>query len=558
MERKSWSLPALVGSFFFAVFTIIGKVFASFGDQPSDIDSWSQVSFYIPVFFALFALYYMVLRWLLTRDYCKQKACPERLVSNKVFRKAADLLCAHTFLISFLVILAAWIPYIVTFFPGNVPFDGYNQLNQATGIWPYKTGHPLLVTLIFGWLFQLGSIVSDNFGVFTIILVQSFCCSAIYALSVVKVREMCRTITPAIAALAYFSLVPVWASYAQTLMKDALGTGVFALYLTFLLEAVDYMLHPDEKELPVRDWIILFMLSVFVCLMRHNTIYVICPAIFVLVFVCVRGRKRAVALLLLPVAATGIFNHAVVEGVLGVYSTPTRAFYSIVYQQLGKYMQDHPDDLTEEEHEAIGTVIAVDRLAELYHPLYSDPIKNTFSYSASASAENMRAFLSTWAKLFFRHPGTYIEAFLQFCSGYLDPFNHVCILAEFQNYIKEEPVATGDLDIYYVMDNVERRALHSYENAWLELFPLTLLSYPGSYTWIMIFCALILWQKKCYRQLPVMVIPAMHILTCIASPVAGYIRYMLPVMAITPLLLAWTFREVRRAETKMMVQEQTV
>ena len=77
------------------------------------------------------------------------------------------------------------------------------------------------------------------------------------------------------------------------------------------------------------------------------------------------------------------------------------------------------------------------------------------------------------------------------------------------------------------------------------MFPLTLLTYPGTYTWLTLFCILLLCKKKRWRQLAVMPMLVFTILTNIASPVNGCLRYTLPLMAVMPLLLAWTVKEAR-------------
>ncbi len=235
-------------------------------------------------------------------------------------------------------------------------------------------------------------------------------------------------------------------------------------------------------------------------------------------------------------------------------------------------------------------VLRADVIAERYNPRISDPVKNTFRNEASSKA--IRDYLKVWFRMFWKHPGIYLEAFLQQCSGYLDPFHLNCPMGNFQNYIKGAPIATGDLDIHYVQSDQLRNRMSSYENLWMEIFPLTLLTYPGVYTWITLFCILLLckkkkWKqltvmlipvfhiltcmaspvngylypgvytwitlfcilllckKKKWKQLTVMLIPVFHILTCMASPVNGYLRYMLPLMAATPVLLTWTFRKIR-------------
>ena len=152
--------------------------------------------------------------------------------------------------------------------------------------------------------------------------------------------------------------------------------------------------------------------------------------------------------------------------------------------------------------------------------------------------------------MFWKHPGVYVEAFLQHCYGYLDPFHISAPVPIFQNYIKGAPIATGDFDIHYTHGGAVRGRLKEYAMLWTRMFPLTLVIYPGVYTWITLFCILLLCKKRKWKQLSVMMIPVFIILTNMASPVNGCLRYTLPLMAVTPLLLAWIIKETRISEER--------
>lgn len=53
------------------------------------------------------------------------------------------------------------------------------------------------------------------------------------------------------------------------------------------------------------------------------------------------------------------------------------------------------------------------------------------------------------------------------------------------------------------------------------------------------FVLLLLVIKKKNRDLCIMIVPMLQILICVASPLNGNLRYAMPLMAITPLLLSW-------------------
>ena len=62
----------------------------------------------------------------------------------------------------------------------------------------------------------------------------------------------------------------------------------------------------------------------------------------------------------------------------------------------------------------------------------------------------------------------------------------------------------------------------------------------GIYSWIVIFLTMSLIYYKKYSAILAFVPAYLTILVCVASPVNAFIRYMLPVMVVTPLMICWT------------------
>lgn len=72
----------------------------------------------------------------------------------------------HYLLVAFLLILAGWLPYILIFWPGSVPYDGFRQLNMFAGNQRFTNKHPWELSLIMGALMTIGNVISDNWGIF--------------------------------------------------------------------------------------------------------------------------------------------------------------------------------------------------------------------------------------------------------------------------------------------------------------------------------------------------------------------------------------------------------
>ena len=533
MQKSKFCPWSLVGALIFALCTVIGAHFAPFGKDVGGFGNRMDLLKYLPVFVVLTAAYYLVLYFLLNRTYAKKIEAP----AGKFFQFYEK----HVFLVSFLVIGLAWLPYVLTFYPGSVCFDGYFQLNQVAGVQPLTNKHPIMSTFILGFFFKLGRLVNDNFGVFLYIMFQLLASSAIYALSIRQIRRIGMSLKVCVLAVLYFALVPVWGAYIQAVVKDTLYAAVFVWFAVWCVTLADEVFHKD-KNIQRKTLIMSFLTAFFVCVLRQNGKYIVLPTLVCLAAVSLKKWKQMVLLLLVFMFAITGYDKAVVP-MFSTAQISRRAMFSVMFQQTAKYLRSYPEEVTEEEYEIIDKVLKADVIAEEYNPRVSNPVKNTFRNDTSN--ENVKEYLKVWFKMFWKHPGVYLEAFFQFCYGYLDPFHYSDCVPTFQNYITGPPLATGAMDIHYTQKGLYRIRLADYEKLWMEMFPLTLLTYPGTYTWLTLFCILLLCKKKRWRQLAVMPMLVFTILTNIASPVNGCLRYTLPLMAAMPLLLAWTVKEAR-------------
>lgn len=528
-----WSL---IGAFFFSICTVIGVIFFPYGEKVGGFESKSAVIAYIPIVIFLTILYYIILKRILEHSYKIPKG-----------KKTKILLFydEHLFFIAMISIFLSWLPYIIFFFPGNVSYDGYNQLDQFLGIRELTNQHPIFTTFLSGWLFQLGRNISDNMGIFFCTMFQTIVCAIVYAYVIEKIRDMGASLYECLGVNIFFAIVPVWGMFAQTVVKDTIFCAVFALTIICFFEMGD-TIFKKKKQITWKNWFKWISICFLACIIRQNGKYMLFPTLLFFAILSFKYTKKFLLLLIALVMLLGGYNRVIVPAT-GAKPITQRALYSIPFQQTARYLCTFPEEVTEEEYDAINTVLNVEEIKKVYNPIFSDPVKNTFKNTGTKNA--IKTYLKVWFEMFLKHPRVYIEAFLQHCYGYLDPFHHKSALGVYMNYIESKPaVATGDLNIYYIQDQETRSGISKYANYWTDVFPLSLSIYPGTYTWITVICILLLCKKKKWKQLAIMLIPVLQILVCIASPVNGYVRYTLPLMAITPLLIIWTLREIRGVE----------
>ena len=142
----------------------------------------------------------------------------------------------HYLLVAFLLILAGWLPYILIFWPGSVPYDGFRQLNMFAGNQRFTNKHPWELSLIMGALMTIGNVISDNWGIFMVVGVLALIYAVCYATVCYKLKSWGAPRWFNICCIAFFSLVPVFGAYSQTIIKDGSFSALFSLFMVIYVE----------------------------------------------------------------------------------------------------------------------------------------------------------------------------------------------------------------------------------------------------------------------------------------------------------------------------------
>lgn len=138
--------------------------------------------------------------------------------------------------------------------------------------------------------------------------------------------------------------------------------------------------------------------------------------------------------------------------------------------------------------------------------------------------------------MFFKHPNTYVAAFINKGYGYLAPVSQnieAWINLKYYDYMTE-------IGLHHVFDTSVANVLVYIWNLSMTLPLVKYLCTPGLYTWIVAVLAFMLAKRRRYSALILFVPGFMNILVCLASPLADAIRYELPTVASVPLLIGWT------------------
>lgn len=442
----------------------------------------------------------------------------------------------HFLMLGFLVILLGWLPWILMNYPGTSCPDGNLQLKQFLGDADWAGGHPPLSTVIMGTLFSVGRFLADaNFGFFLYCFFQTCVGAWIFAYSMKKLLDLGVPAGWCSVGILFFAFSPFWGTYAQWFEKDLLYAEAATLQAVFLLEVI------RKKSCSIRDGILLAVFSILASLLRNNGIYAIVPT---LVLLAVWFRKQDRKRVLLALLATVLVYEGMTEGlyysVLNMAKPSPADALSIPFQQTARYVVYYGDELTEYEREVIDHVLSVEGMAG-YDPVISDPVK--YYYRGAELGE----YFKVWFRMFWKHPGCYVSAFINKGYGYLAPVSQnieawIGLEGDYYAYDQE-------LGIHHVFDPELSNILVQIWHLSMTLPLFKYLCTPGMYTWILLVLALLLWKRRKFGALILFIPSVMNVLVCLASPLASAIRYELPTVAAIPLLIGWTYYSLHEKES---------
>lgn len=467
---------------------------------------------------------------------------------------AGDEMRPVPFRILWLALGLMWLPWLLVQLPGTLSWDMSGQLVDAMNGGALSAHHPVFFAMLYGALFQFGFALGGvDAGILCITVAQFLVFSASIAFALHRVSLILSVPRRAMCGMVlFFGLVPVFPLFAVSAVKDTLTASTFLL---FVVQMSDLALVGSRRRSRFISLPALLAVALGCCLMRYDSVFVVVPVLAAVGLAarlrCERGSFRPIVAAVLAFILLVGYN-AVVPTVIDLKPGSIREALSLPIQQVGRYLKEYPDDLDAYEQATLDKAFkpALDEVAAAYTPYVADPVKGMFRYDR----ENIPLldFLVVWARLGLRHPDVYLAHLIQGTGGYwdiggddygriealpvADPAVGVVVtqILEGENGSKGSPfVSDGGT---YAFPGVLTR-LHAYVVA-LESVPvLSLLFKPAAYTWL----AIILLARAFTRWGSRMACPALALVLkfgiCLLSPLAGSMRYALPLVLCVPIML---------------------
>ena len=439
----------------------------------------------------------------------------------------------HAFLKSFLILLGVYLPILVLAYPGNLCWDAIGQIDQVVSGTGYSTHHPLFHTLIMGGFVKAGQkfLRSPDMGLFCYMLFQNTLLAAALAATIEVLNRRKARFGVLVCTLLLYCLTPAYSNLASTALKDVPYSAFVILYVVWLA----LLLEKPERLKNRRFVISFFLIQLGVILFRNNGLYVILLsgiASFLFLFPKYGPRERVRGLLtsfggsILTARLLLAFLSFACNAVPGSMGE----MLSLPFQQTARYLQFYQHELDADERAAIEAVLGdPGALAACYDPATADPVKARFN--KNAPPRQLAGYMKAWIKGFFKHPGTYFEAFFLHVYGWFTPAVSNSIRYETDGY---DLIRKGGL-----FPNAEKLLIFYYRFAGRTL--LGFLENTGAAVWALFF--LTLYQKKHGQKHSVCAGAPLWIslLICMASPCFfGHPRYALPILSALPFLYGFT------------------
>ena len=439
-----------------------------------------------------------------------------------------------------------YLVWLIVFYPGCTNYDINYQLRQFFGLEPWTNSHPALSTAIMGSCMWLGKLLSsDNLGMFLYMLLQAAAFVLVFSAIVVRIRALSGSRVLELGTLAFFALLPVWGGYAVQGMKDGLFSAVFAWYV---LETLGLFVGAKGGKALSKAACVRFGLSALLtCLLRSAVIFLVLPSMACLVLFLLRGanrRRAAMAGISAAVLALG-FIYALLPA-LGVIRCNRAESRSIPFQQTARAVRDHWDTLTGEEKAAIDAVLDVETIGEVYMPVLSDPVKDTYRQrDLPTEEEALAAYQKTWLAMFRKYPAAYLQATLGNSFGYYSftpsiqtTNGHTGMCFMFYRGDSNGVAASETYRLQFPRGLEPVRSLFSLGALLVDAVPVVNLLYACAfYFWGTLLIALYAFTRRQRGYLAVLMPVILLMLGCIGSSVNDSFRYEAPIAAAFPLVL---------------------
>lgn len=473
-------------------------------------------------YFILCLLFISTLNFLFIKTATNKKNFP---ILKFIFEK-------HPFAIPFCLLLFAWLPYLIIKYPGTPGWDFYHFLNNYYNYDNSLTHHfPLFYVFMCMSFIKFGISKNNiNFGLFSLTLFHTLFMLFSFSYVFTYLKKWNINLKFRLFLLLFFCLNPLFCHYSTTLYHDIIYSSLLLLY-TLILTDITIKNSLNKKEVAI------CVLALLICLTRKNGIFLIIPIHICIFYHFCKEKKNYLkkSLLLLPIFIYFLSNYILS---LSYPRTSVLEALSVPLQTISRYSKEYHSSISEKELQAINRVIDYETIQELYNPTIVDTVRNEAG-NYNCNTKDILYFFKTWTKLFFRHPDSYIQAFINNTYQLYYPFEKTTY---FFFKVKEEEDYKTILDFQRPMKlNPYVDNLQKIDTMFQKIPFLTCIDDPGIYVWLLFYLIVKCRKNNMIKKDYLPLYPVIFtFLICLVGPTIDFnTRYAFPIIfSIFPL---WAF-----------------
>ncbi len=446
-----------------------------------------------------------------------------------------------SFLIVWGILVIAYLPWYLNYFPGTTSFDTNYQLMQGFGIYNYTNHHPVLHTFIISNVIKCVSDITGSFTIAfgTLSLIQLILSAAVFSFIIYYMAKKNIKTIYRILALIFFALTPFIGQLNIAIWKDTPFSLLVLLMIIPLIELVT-----NKENFLKSKWKIIFtiILFSFVPFFKNTGIYILAITYVVVLTTNIKNWKSisimfGIPIILYLVISGPVFNKMKIE------QTESAEFLTVPIQQMARLEKYRSAELTENEKELIHKYIQTDEISKRYNPTIVDMVKEKFANQTFK--ENKVEFIKLFLHFTLKFPDETIAAFVCNSFGYYYPEVETYALGS-DTY--ETPLNEQQFMKVKKSPIIEIGALENIRKAMYEkdIPIISLIANLGAYFWILVGIFFINIYYKNYKLLIAFVPYIVVFLTAIASPVSGELRYVYPMLLSLPILTIFTLELIEK------------
>ncbi len=438
-------------------------------------------------------------------------------------------------LIGALLTFLCWLPYFLSYYPGNLSIDSYASISQAMGTEMLSNHHPVMFTAFVKICLAVGSLfggMEAGIAVFSIIQMAAFALTLNFCLEWMRTKEVRPVIR--ICSFLFFAFSPLTALYSFTMWKDILFSCWILLLGIQLFEMADRQAQPDKGDI-VR----LVVLSFLTAFGRNNGLYIVIAVLAVVLAVYRKSWKK-----LAPVFSAAVLVIVLIQGpgydMLNIKKGNLAESLGVPLQQIS-YTVKYGGNITEEQREFLNKILPEEDMKEAYNPTSANGVKFHADFNNEFLEENKGEFLKVWAEILLKNPAKYVKAYCMHTMGYwqMDTIGYTYCYGPDEHWIHVE-----DRNILEEITgkNVRHIIEHDLPQIYMNLPVVSLFFCTAFPAWLAAGCLVVLLVKRRGRYIMALV-PCIALwgTVMIAAPNSGEFRYVFSLYIAIPFLTAMLF-----------------